>query len=85
MRRLMLLLVAVSFLGFMTGCRSSQCGGCGSGGQGGHGINSHGVCDCEFDDHCFERAPWTRYAPPATSAAEPIGTPPTKMPDGKRL
>ena len=87
MRRMMVLLVAVSFLGALAGCRcSSGCGSCGGGGAGGHAINAHGVCDCEMDDHCFERAPWTRYAPPASATpSESIPIPATKLPDGKKL
>jgi hypothetical protein len=62
----MLLLVAVGFLGSVTGC---------------HRSHSHGICDCEFDDHCRERAPWLRLSAP--SAAETVA-PPTKLPDGKK-
>ena len=69
MRRLMLL-VAVGILGSLAGCKL---------------IHSHGVCDCEDDDHCYTRAPWIRLAPPTSAPTEAIPTPPTKMPDGKKL
>jgi hypothetical protein len=66
MRRMMFLLVAVSFLGSLAGCKL---------------MHSHGVCDCEQDNHCADRAPWVRTGPPITMASEPIATPPTKTPD----
>jgi hypothetical protein len=25
-------------------------------------VCSHGVCDCDFDDHCSTRAPWVHMA-----------------------
>jgi hypothetical protein len=69
MRRLMLLLVAVSVLGTLSGC----CG---------HSF-SHGVCDCEQDNHCAERAPWLQTAAPISG--ETINTAPAKLPEGKKL
>ena len=42
---------------------------------------SQGVCDCEDDNHCLERAPWVRLGSPVRQA-EPIA-PPSKLPDGK--
>lgn len=53
MRRWMLLVVAVSFLSFLSGCK--------------HRGSSHGICDCDVGDHCSTRAPWVRNAPPVTT------------------
>jgi hypothetical protein len=75
MRRLMSLLIAFTFLASLAGC--SCCGG------RGHGF-SQGMCDCESDDHCLERAPWLRFGA-SPSDGETIKTPPAKMPDGKSL
>ena len=75
MRRTMLFLLAVSFLGSMTGCCLTQ---------------THGMCDCDFEDHCSSRAPWTRYGPQVapqvapTSEAIPAPIPAKALPDGKK-
>ena len=70
MRRMMMLVIAVGFLGSMAGC---------------HWMHSHGICDCEVDDHCSTRSPWVRYALPISSSSEVIPNPPLKLPDGKKL
>jgi hypothetical protein len=75
MRRLMSLLVASMFLASLAGC-CCHSQGCGRG-------FSQGICDCEADDHCLERAPWLRFG--AARESEAIQAPPTKMPDGKKL
>ena len=61
MRRLMLILVALSFLGAMSGCKHAC---------------SHGMCDCEYDDYCSSRSPWIRYggAPMVGHVAGPAET-----------
>jgi hypothetical protein len=46
MRRLFLSLLGLAWLG-LAGC---------------HHNCSHGVCDCEFDDQCFMRAPWANHS-----------------------
>ena len=72
MRRLMLILVALSFLGSMSGCKHAC---------------PHGMCDCEYDDHCATRSPWMRYSGPSTSLAAPVeGIPAAAhaMPEGKK-
>ncbi|MCI0376658.1 MAG: hypothetical protein L0215_03550 [Gemmataceae bacterium] len=28
---------------------------------------SHGVCDCDFEDHCSTRAPWIQVSSPGSS------------------
>jgi hypothetical protein len=65
MRRMLFLLVAVSFLGSLVGCKL---------------MHSHGVCDCEEDYHCADRAPWVRMAPPITTPAEAVPAP-KKLPE----
>lgn len=30
--------------------------------------HTHGVCDCDIDDHCFTRQPWLRHG----GVAQPI-------------
>ena len=50
MRRLMLLLAVVGFIGSLAGCRI---------------MRTHGVCDCAEDNHCAERAPWLRTEAPS--------------------
>jgi len=85
MRRLMFLLIAVSFLGPLVGCNTcgsgcgltSNCGtsGCSTGRCGaGDRSHSHGICDCEHDDYCSSRTPWVRhgYTGIATPASAPI-------------
>ena len=67
MRRMMLILVALSFIGPLAGCRTS-----------------HGVCDCEHDDHCSTRAPWLGHGSVAP-AGEMIVAPATALRDGKKL
>jgi hypothetical protein len=67
MRRLMLLVIAVGFFSSLAGCQCRSF--------------SHGVCDCEYDNHCASRAPWLKDTPPVTS--ERI-QPPTRLPDGTK-
>ncbi|MBI3824103.1 MAG: hypothetical protein HY289_15655 [Planctomycetes bacterium] len=67
MRRLMLLLVAVGFLGSLGGCKL---------------IQAHGVCDCDDDNHCQNRAPWVQHGVPIVPATELVPVP-TK--EGKKL
>jgi hypothetical protein len=66
MRRLLFSALALSWLGLLTGC---------------HCITSHGVCDCDIDDHCASRQPWV-----AMGAAPALGTPveyaPAPLPKG---
>lgn len=47
MRRLLFSLLALSYAGMLTGCSW---------------IHSHGVCDCEVEDPCCNRAPWVNYS-----------------------
>ena len=68
MRRMMLWLIAVGFLGSLAGCCNI--------------MHSHGICDCEEDDHCATRQPWVRCGAP--TPAETIVTPPTKLPEKKK-
>jgi hypothetical protein len=69
MRHFMLLLVGVGLLSLLTGC--CNC------------FHSHGICDCEEDDHCSSRSPWVHGS--ATGLPEAIGEPmPAKLPDGKK-
>ncbi|MCI0641808.1 MAG: hypothetical protein L0Y72_20510 [Gemmataceae bacterium] len=28
---------------------------------------THGVCDCDFEDHCSTRAPWIQVSAPSAS------------------
>lgn len=70
-------------------------GGCGDGLFGGllHGGHGHGVCDCDFEDHCYTRAPWVRVGytgtiyngtvGPVGPIGEPIPQPQKSLPDGK--
>jgi hypothetical protein len=44
--------------------------------------HSHGVCDCDPDNHCYTRTPWP--IAPGGPAGEQVH-PPTKLPDGKKL
>ncbi len=67
MRRWMLFFAVVVFVGSLAGCKCRSF--------------SHGVCDCEIDNHCHTRAPWTRNAPPMTGE---IIAAPSKMPEGKK-
>jgi hypothetical protein len=67
MRTWMLMIVAVGLLTTLMGCKS------------GH---SHGVCDCDPDNHCYTRTPWP--IAPGGPAGEQVH-PPTKLPDGKKL
>jgi hypothetical protein len=41
-----------------------------------HHTCTHGVCDCEMDDHCFTRAPWVKYAAPPPGLGVPVETVP---------
>ena len=69
MRRLMLLLFVVGFVGSMAGC---------------HLMHTHGICDCAEDNHCLERAPWLHYGGPVaaeTIAVPPIKLPEGKKKD----
>ncbi len=52
MRRMMLWLIAVGFLGTLAGCRT---------------MHAHGVCDCEEDNHCASRQPWLQHVTPASA------------------
>ena len=65
MRRMMFWLVAVSFLGSLVGCEL---------------IHSHGVCDCEQDNHCRDRSPWVQFAAPTTTSSEAVPVP-KKLPE----
>ena len=58
--------IVVGFLGSLAGCEL---------------IHSHGICDCEEDNHCAERSPWVQFAAPSTIVSEPIKTAPAKLPD----
>ena len=60
MRRLMMMMVALSFFGVLTGCKC---------------VFSHGVCDCYQDDYCSSRSPWIRYNTSATAPPEAIPAP----------
>lgn len=68
MRRMMFLLVAVSLLGSLAGCKLTH---------------SHGVCDCYEDNHCADRAPWVQIAPTVTSPSEAVPAP-KKLPDATK-
>ena len=70
MRRLMLLLVGVSLLTMLAGCNC---------------FHSHGICDCEYDDHCASRSPWIRPMAPAPESIPAPEPAPMKLPDGKKL
>jgi hypothetical protein len=69
MRRLFLSVLGLAGLG-LAGC---------------HHVCSHGVCDCEIDDHCCTRAPWAHcYGGPLPAA---LGVPiapsgPIDLPSG---
>jgi len=65
MRRMMFLLVAVSFLGSLVGCKL---------------IHTHGVCDCEEDNNCRDRSPWVQFAAPTTTSSEAVPVP-KKLPE----
>jgi hypothetical protein len=49
--------------------------------------HSHGICDCDLDDHCTSRSPWVRTntmaAPVQTAPVEKVA-PPQKLPDVKK-
>jgi hypothetical protein len=69
MRRMMVFLVGVSLLSMLAGCNC---------------FHSHGICDCEDDDHCSSRSPWIRGN--GMPAAESMPAPEAlKLPDGKKL
>jgi hypothetical protein len=68
MRRLMLLLVAWSFIGVLSGC---------------HCVFTHGICDCDYDDHCASRSPWIRTGMLATPV-EAVPAPAKEMPSGPK-
>jgi hypothetical protein len=70
MRRLMLLLVGVSLLSMLAGC---------------HCFHTHGICDCEEDDHCSSRSPWVHPMAPAPESIPMPEPTPAKLPDGKKL
>jgi len=65
MRRMMFWLVAVSFLSSLVGCEL---------------IHSHGVCDCEEDNHCRDRSPWVQIVAPSTTKSEAVPAP-KKLPE----
>jgi hypothetical protein len=73
MRRLMFLMVALSFLGALSGC------GCVFQPR----MNMHGICDCEQDDHCASRSPWIRYNTPAVPV-ETIPPPVKELPSAPK-
>ncbi len=77
MRRLILSLLCVSWLAIFAGCHSTCNQGCN---KGCHAGCTHGVCDCEFEDHCSSRTPWVRHAPLVAlgSPIEAIPAPPAK-------
>ena len=76
-------------------CRSGGCSGgaCASGacGRGVGGLaggvsltHSHGICDCQGDDHCSSRAPWIRLGFQAPAESLPLPMPAAKdQPDAK--
>jgi hypothetical protein len=66
MRRLLFLLIACGLLGSVAGCNLTH---------------THGICDCDIDDHCLERAPWLRTGVPSVGETVPL---PSKLPDGKK-
>ena len=74
MRRLLFSFLAVGLLGSLGCCHT----------------HSHGVCDCENDNHCESRAPWIQHggavihSSAPTTIPEPVVVPPTKLPDGKK-
>lgn len=67
MRRLLFSFLGVGFIVSLAGCHITQ---------------SHGVCDCDVDNHCYTRSPWLRQTPP-TMESEPIESP-AKLPEGKK-
>ena len=74
MRRLILSLLGVSSLAIFAGCHTCS-PGCNTG-LGGHSRStSHGVCDCEVDDHCSSLTPWVRLAPPVVLGAPVAAVP----------
>jgi hypothetical protein len=91
MRKLMLT-AAMLLVGSLAGCAGRDCGsgGCGAGGCAGGGCgngrfaHTHGVCDCEMDDHCSSRSPWIRNASPASPPAAEVVQPPANLPDGNK-
>jgi hypothetical protein len=67
--RQVLFVVAVGLLSSLAGCCHS----------------SHGICDCQYDNHCADRAPWILHGPVVSQpAGEVITIPPMKLPDAKR-
>ena len=76
MRKMMIWLMAFGLFGMVAGCKCS-----------GSRSHAHGICDCEEDDHCASRQPWVQHGMHygAPIEGETIKTPPTKLPDGKKL
>ena len=70
MRSLMMMIVSVAMLSSMLGCQRSW---------------THGVCDCDMDNHCFTRTPWPIARAAVMAPGEAIPAPATKLPDGKKL
>ena len=76
MRRTLFSLIAVGLLGTLGCCHT----------------HSHGICDCENDNHCESRAPWIQHGGAGTiihssantTMPETVVVPPTKLPDGKK-
>ena len=100
MRGLMFSVLALSWLGLVAGCQScgsSGCSsGCGSGGCGAGGCGagwrglgsdacrSHGICDCEIDNHCATRSPWLHFSPVTLGTpVEALPSPLKELPKGK--
>ena len=69
MRTWMLLIVTIGLLSTSVGCKR---------------IWTHGVCDCEMDNHCYTRTPWPIAPKTTTTPGEAIPGP-AKLPDGKKL
>jgi hypothetical protein len=67
MRHWMLSIVVLSMLISMVGCKCHP--------------HMHGICDCDYDDHCVTRAPWLRNG--GAPVYESIPAPATKLPEVK--
>ena len=59
------LIAAAMFLACLAGCKHSH---------------SHGICDCELDDHCSSRSPWIRYSPALDPPVETAPAPAKALP-----
>jgi hypothetical protein len=67
MRRTLFSVLALGMLGLSVGCKTSS---------------THGVCDCEVDDHCATRQPWVAHGPGAAPHGTSVGTLGAPLPTG---